>query len=76
MESTAPRTGLFRERDLSSALLSWHNNWPVLVFYNKDGSSDPYYINWDKKTKRYFLDKEQKGLDARKNSRLRDTVSP
>jgi hypothetical protein len=67
---------LFRERDLSSALLSWHNNWPVLVFYNKDGSSDAYYINWDKKTKRYFLDKEQKGLDARKNSSLRGTVSP
>lgn len=63
---------LFRERDLSSALLSWHSNWPVLVFYNKDGSSDPYYINWDKKTQRYFLDKEQKGLDARENSRLRD----
>lgn len=67
---------LFRERDLSSALLSWHSNWPVLVFYKGDGSSDPYYINWNKKTQRYFLGKDQKGLDARKNSRLRNGASP
>ncbi|MEK6281594.1 MAG: hypothetical protein AABN95_14665 [Acidobacteriota bacterium] len=63
---------LLRERDLSSALLSWHSNWPVLVFYGADGSADPYYINWEKRRQRYFLDKEQRGPDARGNTRLRD----
>ena len=67
---------LFRERDLSSALLSWHSNWPVIVFYHIDGSSDPLYINWNQKTEEYFLDKEQKDKDARQNSRLFDTVQP
>jgi hypothetical protein len=57
--------------DLSSALLSWHNNWPVLVFYKQDGSSDPYYANWNENTKQYFLDKQQIGPDARPG-RLRE----
>ena len=62
---------LLRDRNLSSAILSWHANWPVLVFYHQDGSSDPYYINWNEATKAYFLDKEQIGPDARP-ARLRD----
>ena len=56
---------LIRDRDLSSAILSWHSNWPVLVFYGEDGSSDPYYVNWNASTKTYFLDKQQVGPDAR-----------
>lgn len=67
---------LFRGRDLSSALLSWHNNWPVLVFYHNDGSADPYYINWNEKTQEYVLDKDQKGLGARQNSRLLEKTKP
>lgn len=64
---------LQRNCDLSSALLSWHNNWPVLVFYRENGSSDPYYINWNENTKQYFLGKQQIGPDARPG-RLRETV--
>jgi hypothetical protein len=56
---------LFRNRDLSTALLSWYSNWPVLVFYQEDGSADPYYINWNVSTKSYFLDKAQVGPGSR-----------
>lgn len=62
---------LIRNRDLSSALLSWHSNWPVLVFYGEDGASDPYYINWNENTKEYYLDKRQLGPDPRAG-RLRE----
>lgn len=56
---------LVQNRDLSSALLSWYSNWPVLVFYRDNGSSDPYYINWNDKARTYSLDKRQIGPDAR-----------
>ena len=62
---------LFRDRDLSSAILDWFQNWPVLVFYQEDGSSDPYYLNWNENKKIYFLDKQQMGPDARAG-RLRE----
>lgn len=62
---------LQKNHDLSSALLSWYNNWPLLVFYQQDGSSDPYYVNWNESTKQYFLDKQQIGPDARPG-RLRE----
>jgi hypothetical protein len=62
---------LLKSRDLSSGLLSWHSNWPVLVFYELDGSPDPYYINWNENTERYFLDKRQVGPGARAG-RLRE----
>jgi hypothetical protein len=65
---------LFKNRDLSSAFLSWYSNWPVLVFYQQDGSADPYYINWNEHTKQYFLDKQQVGPDARPG-RLREKGS-
>ena len=66
---------LFRNRDLSSALLEWHSNWPVVVFYEENGSADPYYINWDDSKKDYFLDKVQVGPDARPG-RLREKGEP
>jgi hypothetical protein len=66
---------LFQSRDLSSSLLSWHSNWPVLVFYAEDGSSDPYYINWNENTRQYFLDKQQIGPGARPG-RLREKAKP
>jgi hypothetical protein len=62
---TASVHWLFRSRDLSTALLSWHSDWPVLVFYCEDGSSDPYYINWNEDERLYFLDKRQLGPGAR-----------
>lgn len=70
-EETISVHWLFRSHDLSSAILDWHSNWPVLVFYGEDGSSDPYYINWDNNSKRYFLDKRQVGPGARPG-RLRE----
>ena len=66
---------LLRDRNLSSALLEWHSNWPVLVFYTEDGSADPYYINWDDNKKDYFLDKVQIGPDARPG-KLREKGEP
>ncbi len=70
-EQTTSVHWLFQIRDLSTSLLSWHSNWPVLVFYAEDGSADPHYINWDDNAKRYFLDKRQVGPGARAG-RLRE----
>ena len=70
-EQVASVHWLVRSRDLSTAMLSWHSNWPVMVFYDEDGSADPYYINWNENTRTYFLDKRQVGPDARPG-RLRE----
>ncbi len=70
-EKTASIHWLLQGRNLSTSILSWHSNWPVIVFYDKDGNVDPYYMNWDQRDQRYSLGKEQKGPDAREGSRLK-----